>query len=180
MFIIVGLGNPGINYESTRHNVGFMLVDNMASESNSLISQNKFGALTTRTQWNGFDVFFMKPQGYMNLSGSSVQQAISFFKINENDLIVISDDLDQSPGAVRTRLGGGHGGHNGVRDILDKTEFNKFYRIKIGIGKPEHKNATSNWVLNKFTNSEINMLEQESFPIAKNRILEIMKQVAKK
>lgn len=122
----------------------------------------------------------MKPQGYMNTSGNSVQQAISFFKIAEEELIVVFDDLDQAPGAVKTRIGGGHGGHNGVRDILDKTGLDKFYRVKIGIGKPEHKSATANWVLGKFTHPEIATLENESFPIAKNRILSTMKQVSKK
>ena len=157
-----------------------MLIDQIASESGVFLSQNRFGALTARAKWQEFDVFLMKPQGYMNLSGVSVQQAISFFKIDEEDLIVIFDDLDQSSGAVKTRVGGGHGGHNGVRDILDKTSFDKFYRVKIGIGKPEHKSATANWVLGKFTPSEIETLEKESFPIAKNRILETLKQVTKK
>jgi peptidyl-tRNA hydrolase, PTH1 family len=157
-----------------------MLIDQIASESGVFLSQNRFGALTARTKWQGFDIFLMKPQGYMNVSGNSVQQAVSFFKIADEDLIVIFDDLDQSPGAVKTRVGGGHGGHNGVRDILDKTGFDKFYRVKIGIGKPEHKGATSNWVLSKFTFPELDLLEKESFPIAKERIFETMKQVIKK
>lgn len=157
-----------------------MLIDQIASESGVFLSQNRFGALTARTNWQGYDVFLMKPQSYMNLSGISVQQAISFFKILEEDLIVVFDDLDQSPGAVKTRVGGGHGGHNGVRDILDKTGFDKFYRVKIGIGKPEHKSATANWVLSKFTTPERDILEKESFPIAKDRIFETLKQVTKK
>ena len=180
MFILVGLGNPGHNYENTRHNIGFMLLDQIAAESGVFLSQNRFGALTARAKWQSYDVFLMKPQEYMNLSGSSVQQALSFFKIEEEDLIVIFDDLDQPHGAVKTRLGGGHGGHNGIRDILDKTSSDKFYRVKIGIGKPEHKGATANWVLGKFTSSEMETLEKESFPLAKSRIFETMKQVLKK
>jgi PTH1 family peptidyl-tRNA hydrolase len=180
VFIIVGLGNPGSNYENTRHNIGFMLVDQIAAESGVFLSQNRFGALTARTRWQGHDVFLIKPQEYMNLSGNSVQQALSFFKIDEEELIVIFDDLDQAPGAVKTRLGGGHGGHNGIRDILDKLSSDKFYRVKIGIGKPEHKGATANWVLGKFTNSETEFLEKESFPLAKTRLLETMKQILKK
>ena len=157
-----------------------MLIDQIASESDVFLSQNRFGALTARTQWQGHDVFLMKPQGYMNVSGTSVQQALSFFKIKEENLLVIFDDLDQSPGAVKTRVGGGHGGHNGVRDILEKTSFEKFYRLKIGIGKPEHKSATANWVLGKFTQQELEKLEKESFPLAKIRILETLKQLSKK
>ena len=157
-----------------------MLIDQIASESGVFLSQNRFGALTARTKWQGFDIFLMKPQGYMNISGNSVQQAISFFKIAEEELIVVFDDLDQASGAVKTRVGGGHGGHNGVRDILDKTGFDKFYRVKIGIGKPEHKSATANWVLGRFTHPELDTLEKESFPIAKNRILDTLKQVTKK
>ncbi|APJ02994.1 aminoacyl-tRNA hydrolase [Silvanigrella aquatica] len=180
MFILVGLGNPGHNYENTRHNIGFMLIDQIASESGVFLSQNRFGALTARANWQGHDVFLMKPQGYMNVSGNSVQQATQFFKINEEELIVLFDDLDQAPGAVKTRVGGGHGGHNGIRDILDKTSFEKFYRVKVGIGKPDHKSATANWVLGKFTQQELDSLEKESFPVAKNRILEILKQLSKK
>lgn len=180
MFIIVGLGNPGHKYENTRHNIGFMLVDQIASESGIFLSQNRFNGLTARVNWQGFDILLVKPQNYMNLSGGSVQQASDFFKVSEENLIVVFDDLDQAPGAVRTRVGGGHGGHNGVRDILAKTSLEKFYRVKIGIGKPEHKSATANWVLSRFTKEELETLENESFPLAKNRIIEYMKQVSKK
>ncbi|WP_161597784.1 aminoacyl-tRNA hydrolase [Fluviispira multicolorata] len=180
MFIIVGLGNPGNQYENTRHNIGFMLIDKIASESGVFLSQNRFGAQTARTTWEGYDVFLVKPQGYMNLSGDSVQQILNFFKISEQNLIVIFDDLDQSQGAVKTRLGGGHGGHNGIRDILAKTGFEKFYRVKIGIGKPEHKSSTANWVLGKFTSQENEYLEKESFPLAKSRIVDILRQLKKK
>jgi PTH1 family peptidyl-tRNA hydrolase len=157
-----------------------MLIDQIASESGVFLSQNRFGSLTARTRWQGYDVFLMKPKCYMNLSGGCVQQALSFFKTHEEELIVIFDDLDQAPGAVKTRVGGGHGGHNGMRDILDKTGLEKFYRVKIGIGKPEHKGATANWVLSKFTPPELEVLEKESFVIAKNRIIETMKQITKK
>ncbi|BBH52215.1 aminoacyl-tRNA hydrolase [Fluviispira sanaruensis] len=180
MFVIVGLGNPGNQYENTRHNIGFMLIDKIASEAGVFLSQNRFGAQTARAKWEGYDVFLVKPQSYMNLSGDSVQQVLSFFKLSEQELIVVFDDLDQAHGAVKTRLGGGHGGHNGIRDILAKTSEDKFYRVKIGIGKPEHKSATANWVLGKFTQQEINSLEQDSFPLAKSRIVDILRQLTKK
>jgi PTH1 family peptidyl-tRNA hydrolase len=177
VFILVGLGNPGNSYENTRHNVGFMLIDEIAAEAGVSVSQNRFNSLTARATWNGHDVFLMKPMSYMNLSGSCVQQALNFFKAQENQLITIFDDLDQPFGAVKMRVGGGHGGHNGMRDILLKTGFNKFSRVKVGIGKPEHKSATANWVLSKFTNTELQLLETESFPLAKKRVLEAMKSV---
>lgn len=180
MFIIVGLGNPGYNYENTRHNIGFMLLDQIATEAGVFLSQQKFGALTARTNWQGYDVFLMKPQEYMNLSGNSVQQAMTFFKLESQQLIIVFDDLDQPHGAVKTRFGGGHGGHNGIRHILERTGTDLFHRVKVGIGKPEHKGAVTNWVLSKFSNDEFALLEKESFPTAKNRILDIMRQVTKK
>ncbi|WGL58985.1 aminoacyl-tRNA hydrolase [Pigmentibacter sp. JX0631] len=180
MFILVGLGNPGYQYEQTRHNIGFLLLDQIAAEAGVFVSQQKFASLTARTSWQGHDVFLMKPQEYMNLSGNSVQQALAFFKVPPQNLIVIFDDLDQSHGAVKTRFGGGHGGHNGIRSILERTGTDQFHRVKVGIGKPEHKSAVSNWVLSKFTADEFALLEKESFPTAKNRIADIMRQVTKK
>ncbi len=179
MFLIVGLGNPGPQYLETRHNIGFMLVDEITQEAGSFCAQKRFDSLTTRVFWNGFDLVFLKPQSYMNLSGSAVQQALSFFKISEKNLVVLFDDLDQAPGAVKTRLGGGHGGHNGLRDILEKVRRDQFYRVKIGIGKPEHKTATAQWVLGKFNEQELHFLKHESFPIAKARLLAILKQLSK-
>lgn len=175
MFVIVGLGNPGSQYEETRHNVGFMLLDDIASECSSGFTQTRFQAQTLKARWQGHEVFLVKPQTFMNLSGASVSQILSYFKIPEKDLIVISDDLDQEFGAVRARFGGGHGGHNGIRDIIDKIPSDKFHRVKIGIGKPEHKSATADWVLHRFDAQELDFLKKDSFPKAKKRILDIIK-----
>lgn len=174
MFVLVGLGNPGSQYEQTRHNVGFMLLDSIAAECGAHFNQNRFHAFTEKVRWQNTDVLLVKPQTFMNLSGQSVAQILSYFKIPEEKLIVVSDDLDQSFGAVRCRFGGGHGGHNGIRDIIDKIPSDKFHRVKIGIGKPVHKNATADWVLHRFSNQELQFLEEDSFPKAKQRIHEIM------
>jgi PTH1 family peptidyl-tRNA hydrolase len=115
----------------------------------------------------------------MNVSGSSVQEAMTFFKVPPEKLIVVFDDLDQEPGAVRLRTGGGHGGHNGVRDILAKCGDDAFHRVKIGIGKPLHKSATADWVLGRLTTEERERLEKESFPLAKTRLRDLMHRAAK-
>lgn len=175
MHLIVGLGNPGTQYELTRHNVGFMFLDQLAESAGSQFSQTKFNSLVTRVTWKGFDVLLMKPQTFMNLSGTSVLEAVQFYKLPPSNLIVVFDDLDQAAGAVRLRVGGGHGGHNGVRDILARWGQDSFYRIKIGIGKPEHKSATANYVLGKFSAAELDDILKNSFPIAQKRLEEILK-----
>ena len=180
MKLIVGLGNPGAQYDNTRHNVGFMLVDDMARDAGTSLSQNKFQGLFTKSVWNGYEVGLLKPLTYMNRSGPSVLEAMQFYKLGVEDVIVIFDDLDQEHGAVRMRHGGGHGGHNGIRSILQSLGAkDKFYRMKVGIGKPEHRGQTSSWVLGAFTNDEMLTLEQDSFPEVKTRIEKLLKQLNK-
>lgn len=175
MFVLVGIGNPGAEYQNTRHNAGFLFIDSLADEFKISISQKKFKALIGRGKINGHDVLLVKPQTFVNLSGDSVQQILSYFKIPETNLIVVFDDLDLQHGQVKTRFGGGHGGHNGIRSILECLPSDKFYRVKIGIGKPIHKNATADWVLHSFNDEELNTLTKDVFPIAKERILNMMR-----
>jgi len=177
MFLLVGLGNPGTQYEDTRHNVGFLLVDEMVKEARTAFSSQKFRSLFAKGNWEGHETVFLKPQTYMNVLGGCVQEAMTFFKIPIEKVIVTYDDLDMEPGAVRARSGGGHGGHNGVRDILAQTGQDGFHRVKIGIGKPAHKSATPAWVLGRFTPEERAHLESESFPTAKTRVRELMKRI---
>jgi PTH1 family peptidyl-tRNA hydrolase len=175
-YLVVGLGNPGKQYENTRHNVGFMFLDSLAEEFHgSFVFQSKFNAFYTKISWHGLELILAKPQTFMNLSGHSVQQILSYFKLSEVKLIVIFDDLDQTPGAVKMRLGGGHGGHNGMRSILEHTQSDKFCRIKVGIGKPAHKGATANWVLHKFSSEEMSALNDESFAVVKERLWDYLK-----
>ncbi len=175
MFVLVGLGNPGAEYETTRHNAGFLLLDGLASDAGISITQTKFKAFFGKGRLFGQDILLVKPQTYMNLSGQSVQQILAYFKVPVENLVVLFDDLDVAAGLLKTRVGGGHGGHNGIRSILECLGSDKFYRIKIGIGKPVHKSATSQWVLNSFTPSELQTLQNEVFPLAKERIQNIMK-----
>jgi PTH1 family peptidyl-tRNA hydrolase len=178
MFLIVGLGNPGREYENTRHNVGFLFVDYFAPEIASGPEQVRFQGIVQKGRWNNHDVILLKPQTFMNLSGASVLECMQFFKIPVENLIVVFDDLDQEFGAVRTRVGGGHGGHNGVRDILARVTSDQFHRIKLGIGRPNHKSAVTAWVLGKLTPSESDTLNA-SFGVACERLLSILNQRAK-
>lgn len=175
MHMIVGLGNPGTQYELTRHNVGFMFLENLAESVGAQFSQTKFNSLVCRINWKGFDLLLLKPQTFMNLSGSSLLQAVQFYKLSPSDVTVVFDDLDQASGAVRIRVGGGHGGHNGVRDILSSWGQDSFFRLKIGIGKPEHKSATAQYVLGKFSSTELSEIVGASFDVAKSRLEDILK-----
>lgn len=179
MLLVVGLGNPGREYEGTRHNVGFLFIDDIASEAGAGPQQNRFQSVVQKGRLNGNDIVFLKPQTFMNLSGTAVLECMQFFKITAQDIIVVFDDLDQEFGAVRTRFGGGHGGHNGVRDILARTGTDQFHRVKIGIGRPKHKSAVTGWVLGKLTSAEIDILHV-SFATAKERVLSIIHQQSKK
>jgi len=178
MFLIVGLGNPGREYENTRHNIGFIFVDYFAPEIAAGPEQVRFQGIVQKGRWNSHDVILLKPQTFMNISGASVLECMQFFKIPVENLIVVFDDLDQEFGAVRTRVGGGHGGHNGVRDILARVTSDQFHRIKLGIGRPNHKGAVTSWVLGKLTSSESDTLNA-SFAVASERLLSILNQRAK-
>jgi peptidyl-tRNA hydrolase, PTH1 family len=176
MWLIIGLGNPGQQYENTRHNVGFLFLDYLARRFDSSILNGKFESLYGKGTVFGQEVVFLKPLTFMNVSGKAVTQVASFFKIIPENTIVVTDDLDQAHGAVRLRFGGGHGGHNGLRSILECWGGNdKFHRAKIGIGKPEHKTQVTSWVLGKFSESELLDLEKNIFPICEERLRQILK-----
>lgn len=138
MFLIVGLGNPGIEYANTRHNVGFMTADAIAEKYDFSPFKSKFDGLIAEGKIAGEKGFILKPQTYMNLSGNSVVKAALFYKILPEDIIVIHDDLDLIVGQVRTKLGGGAGGHNGIKSI-DSHITPNYNRIRIGIGYPNEK-----------------------------------------
>lgn len=138
MFLIVGLGNPGAEYVNTRHNVGFMTVDNIADKYGFSSFKSKFDGLVSEGKIAGEKVIILKPQTYMNLSGNSVVKAAFFYKILPENIIVIHDDLDLTLGQIRTKLGGGAGGHNGIKSI-DSHITPNYNRIRIGIGYPNEK-----------------------------------------
>lgn len=149
-WLVVGLGNPGTQYESTRHNMGFLAVDKLAQEENFRFSKLRFKAWTATWEVGGQKVLVMKPQTYMNLSGESVGEAARFYKIPPEHVLVISDDIDLPAGRLRIRPGGSAGGHNGLKNIIQHLGTDQFPRIKVGVGSPrpgEHDMV--DWVMGK-------------------------------
>ena len=153
MFLIAGLGNPGEKYSHTRHNIGFLIIDKIVknlSLSNNINNPN-FKAIVTKSQ----NSLYVQPQTFMNLSGQSVLSVKNFYKIDIEKIIVIHDDLDLPFGALRFKVGGGHGGHNGLKSI-DELIGKDYIRVRIGIGRPENKKEITSYVLGNFTNDEYN------------------------
>ena len=145
-FVIVGLGNPGPKYQWTRHNAGFLFLDRLANLENLSINRKNFSGLTGEWNNDGNRLILLKPQTFMNLSGQAVMQALQFYKLPMSQLIVAHDELDLPFGTVRLKQGGGHGGHNGLRSIMEQLGKGDFIRLRIGIGRPLHGD-TVNYVL---------------------------------
>lgn len=162
-YLVVGLGNPDKKYKNTRHNTGFIAVDFIADELGSEISKKKFDSLVSEVDINGEKVMLMKPQTYMNLSGVAVHKAASFYKIPPENVIVVFDDISLDVGKMRIRRKGSHGGHNGIRNIIDYLNSDNFPRIKIGIGeRPNPKYDLADWVLSTFKEDELNSIKDVS------------------
>ena len=150
MTLFVGLGNPGSQYEDTRHNIGFKVIDKLVDDFGARdISKTSFQGKLYRTPQS----LFLKPTTYMNLSGKSVLSVKQFFKIEQENIIVIHDDIDLPFGAVRFKKGGGHGGHNGLKS-LDAMIGKEYIRVRVGVGKPEHKSQVADYVLHDFSENE--------------------------
>lgn len=146
--LIVGLGNPGPKYDATRHNVGFWLVDLLArGHGETFKLENKFHGEITRVQVRQRAVWLLKPTTFMNRSGHAVQPFANFYKISPEKILVVHDELDIAPGTVRVKRDGGHGGHNGLRDIITQLGSSAFGRLRIGIGHPGIASAVANYVL---------------------------------
>lgn len=154
MYIIAGLGNPGEKYLYTRHNVGFLVIDEIAKNlSTSNINNSNFQAIVLKSQ----NQLLVKPQTFMNNSGESILSVAKYYNIANENIIIIHDDLDLPFGSVRFKIGGGHGGHNGLRSI-DKHIGDDYIRVRIGIGKPKDKSDITSYVLNNFSKDELNQL----------------------
>ena len=148
--LFVGLGNPGPEYQGTRHNAGFWWIDAVARELKvSLAWERSYQALTARTSSQGHPLWLLKPQTFMNLSGKSVAALARFFKVAPEEILVAHDELDIVPGHVKLKFGGGHAGHNGLRDIHEQLGSSDYWRLRIGIGHPGVKADVVNWVLKK-------------------------------
>ena len=161
MYLIVGLGNPGRQYEATRHNMGFDTVDCLIEKHNVPQGGVKFNAMYGKGIIGGDKAILMKPLSFMNLSGGPVRDMVNFFKIDpEKELIVISDDIDLEPGQLRIRKQGSAGGHNGLKDIIQKLGTQNFVRIKIGVGaKPQGWDLAVH-VLSRFPDSERKLVDE--------------------
>ena len=157
MRLVVGLGNPGDEYDKTRHNTGFMLLDRVCGKDNFRLN-NKFKAMEYEDNINGEKVLFIKPLSFMNLSGEVVIKYVNFYKLNPYDILVIQDDLDMELGNYKLQFNHGDGGHNGIKNIILNLGSREFLRLKIGISKVD-KSETKDYVLGKFNKSEIEILE---------------------
>ena len=154
-WLIVGLGNPGREYEKTRHNVGFRAIDRLAEKLGCKIDKGKFQGLYAQTTYNGCKLLLLKPQTYMNLSGRSVLQLSAFFKVPPQRIIVLFDDISLEPGRLRVRADGSAGGHNGIKSIIAEVGSQAFPRVKIGVGaKPHPAYELADWVLSAFSAQE--------------------------
>ena len=148
--LFVGLGNPGPDYEATRHNAGFWWIDALARELKvNLVPERSYYGLAGRTSVTGQSVWLLQPQTFMNLSGKSVASLARFFKIQPEEILVVHDELDLLPGQVKLKRGGSHAGHNGLRDIHAQLGSPDYWRLRIGIGHPGEKSEVANWVLKK-------------------------------
>lgn len=159
-WIVVGLGNPGPKYDWTRHNVGFLVVDELADRANIPVQRVKYKALTNTTTLGGKSVLLMKPVTYMNLSGEAVGQAARFYKVPPERVLVISDDVSLPQGKLRIRRSGSAGGHNGLKNIIAHLGTDQFPRVKVGVGnKPRPDSDMAAWVLGKFTGPDREAME---------------------
>ncbi len=163
-YLIAGLGNPGSKYEKTRHNVGFLVVDALAREHGVAFQIEKWDSLHCRISIAGKRVYLLKPQTFMNLSGTSVARFADFFKIPNDHILVLHDDLDMHPGRLKLVATGGPGGHNGIRSLIQCLGTKDFFRLKIGIGRPGQNNIHADipverFVLAPFLESEKQLLE---------------------
>ena len=174
MYIVVGLGNPENEYSNTRHNMGFDTINKLAKQYNIEISKTNFKGQYGTGIIENEKVILLKPQTYMNLSGESVKEIINFYKINTDQLIIIYDDIDIEAGTIKLRKTGGPGNHNGMKSVINEIETQKFPRIRVGIGKPEHKGDLINYVIGKIPENEKEILDKGT-TLAKDAIVEIIK-----
>lgn len=160
--LLVGLANPGPDYTQTRHNAGHWYINQLAVQENiQLKAESKFYGLTGRIQISDNDIRLLVPTTFMNLSGKAVVAIANFYRINPDEILVAHDDLDLPPGSAKFKLGGGHAGHNGLKDIINKLgNNNNFYRLRIGIGRPQSRNNVSDYVLEKPPKPTLDLIDQ--------------------
>lgn len=160
MYIIAGLGNPTKEYDRTRHNVGFSAIDVLADRYHIDVSEKKHKALCGKGVIEGQKVLLVKPQTFMNLSGESLREVVDYYKVSQEDLIVIYDDISLSPGQLRIRLKGSAGGHNGIKNIIAQLGTQEFPRIKVGIGEKPPRMDLAAYVLSRFSPVEQKLMDE--------------------
>ncbi len=171
--LIVGLGNPGADYVDTRHNAGFWFVDLLANWlSLSFRFEKRFNAEEARYRADDNDIFLLKPMTFMNRSGQSVGALARFYKLKPQQMLVVHDELDLAPGDNRLKQGGGHGGHNGLRDMINHLGARDFFRLRVGIGHPGDRDQVVNYVLHRPSIVDRDLIDE-----ANQRTLEVMPQV---
>ena len=174
MYLIIGLGNPEEEYSNTRHNMGFDTINTLAKKYGIEVTKKKFKGLVGTGIIENEKVLLLKPQTYMNLSGDSLIEAMDYYDIEPEDLIVIYDDMDIEKGTIKIRKKGGPGSHNGMKSIIENLQTTDFTRIRIGIGKPEHEADKINYVIGKIPKSEQEILKKGT-DLATMAIPEIIK-----
>ena len=166
-WLVVGLGNPGDKYENTRHNAGFMAIDQLADRGDFPVQRLKFHALTHQATISDQGVLVMKPTTYMNLSGDAVAEAAAFYKVSEEHILVLCDDVSLPVGKLRIRTQGSAGGHNGLKSIIQRLGTDKFPRVKIGVGgKPHPDYDMADWVLGKFVGPDKTAIDEATLRAA--------------
>lgn len=176
MILIVGLGNPGKQYEQTRHNIGFDVIDYMANKYNIDVNREKFKGICGEGFIENKKVILLKPLTYMNLSGESIRELANFYKLEDDEIIVVYDDISLDIGRLRIREKGSAGGHNGIKSIIQNLGGDKFPRVKVGVGQP--KDNLVNHVLGKFSKEDREHIEKV-IPVVSDAIVEIVKNEAK-
>lgn len=175
MYLIAGLGNPGRQYEMTRHNIGFHTIDYIADKYSVKVNKLKFKALYGETSIGGEKAYLIKPQTFMNLSGESLIEFSRFYKVEPENIIVINDDISLETGRIRVRQKGSAGGHNGLKSIIYQLQSDNFPRVKMGVGSPSHADYDlADYVLGRFTKDEIPVME-EAIIKASKAVEEIIK-----
>lgn len=160
MKLIVGLGNPGAEYEQTRHNIGFGVLDFFGSGVSAVFRKGRCSALEAKLEWEGIRVVLIKPQTFMNLSGEAVVGALRFYKLHPDSLLVIHDDLDLPLGRMKFASGGSSGGHHGVESIINILNTPQFARLRVGIGRPAETREGADYVLSPFSEGERAMVKE--------------------
>ncbi len=174
MYLIIGLGNPEEDYSNTRHNMGFDTINKLAKQYEIQINKKKFKGLYGTGTIENEKVILLKPQTYMNLSGESIIEAINFYKIEEEKLIIIYDDIDTKAGTIKIKKTGGPGTHNGMKSVVEHIKTRNFARVKVGVGMPENKEDLISYVIGAIPEEEREVLDKAT-TLAKDAVVEIIK-----